>query len=111
MAKVAEGPNGYHIPGGYHVPGGAAVTHPAKVMLDRCLAGPRRLGLLCGSAAAGVAIPLLASVGWGATTGVTGQAEVPGTWRGAWGAVWGQAVLSEEVLTLGHEGCMWSCTL
>ena len=35
---------------------------------------------------------------------VTGQAEVPGTWRGAWGAVWGWAVLSEEVLTLGHEG-------
>ena len=111
MAKVAEGPNGYHIPGGYHVPSGAAVTHPAKVMLESCLAGPRRLGLLYGSAATGVAIPLLASVGWGATTGVTGQAEVPGTWRGAWGAVWGQAVLSEEVLTLGREGCVWSCAL
>ena len=69
MAKIAEGPSGHHIPGGYHVsggyhvpggyhipggycvpggyhvPGGAAVTHPAKVMLERCLAGPQRLGL------------------------------------------------------------------
>lgn len=63
VAKVAKGP------GGYHVPGGAAVTHPAKVMLERRLAGPQRLGLLCRSAATGVAIPLLASVGWGGDHG------------------------------------------
>lgn len=95
MAKIAEAPWAATSLVGTTslvgpVPGGAAVTHPAKVMLERCLAGLQELGLLRRSAATGMAIPLLASVGWGAThflSSVTGQAEVPGA--EAWGAVWG----------------------
>lgn len=87
------------------VPGGAAVTHPAKVMLEDAQrtaevgAAPQKCRHRRGHPTSG-----LSGVGGNYfLSSVTGQAEVPGTWREP-GELWGWAVLSEEVLTLGHEG-------